>query len=271
MKYRIKSVELSVQVELPYVEKGDPSGTPLLLLHGYADSLQSFDLLMSYLPDSIRAIALTQRGHGDATRPPGGYRPRDTAADIAEFLDALQIESTVIAGGSRGGFAARRFAIDHPRRTLGLVLLGAPFELRDKPKVWEMWESVISRLSDPVDPQFVRDFQNSTHTLPVPEEFLQTAVTESLKLPAHVWRATMEGFLEKEASENLSAIRAPTLIVWGDQDSFIPLSDQKKLANGIEDSHLVVYPGVGHVVYWETPQRVASDMAAFIQDHVRSG
>ena len=55
----IKSVELPNRVELPYVDQGDPSGVPLLLLHGYADSWRSFELVLPHLPRSIRGIALT--------------------------------------------------------------------------------------------------------------------------------------------------------------------------------------------------------------------
>ena len=266
MDYRTKLTELSNRVKLPYVEQGDPSGVPLLLLHGYADSWRSFELVLPYLPDSVRAIALTQRGHGDASQPPEGYRPHDFSADLAKFMDVLQLESAVIAGGSSGGFAARHFAVDYPERTLGLVLLGSPFTLQDKPGVLELWESNISKLKDPVDPRFVREFQESTHVRPVPEAFLRTMVNESLKVPALVWRSTGEGLLEDDSSEDLAKIKAPTLIIWGDQDSIVPLSDQEKLKAGIEGSRLVVYPGVGHAIYWEEPGLVASDIIVFIKE-----
>ncbi len=269
MDYQTKLAELSNQVKLPYVEQGAPSEVPLLLLHGYADSWRSFELVLPYLPDSVRAIAFTQRGHGDASRPPEGYRPHDFAADLAEFMDVLQLESAVIAGGSSGGFAARRFAVDYPERTLGLVLLGSPFTLQDKPGLLELWESNISKLTDPVEPRFVREFQESSHVRPVPEAFLHTMVNESLKVPARVWRSTFEGILEDDSSENLAKIKASTLIIWGDQDTFVPRSDQEKLTAGIEGSRLVVYPGVGHAVYWEEPGHVASDIVAFIKEHAR--
>ena len=269
MEVRIKSVELSSQVKLLYAEQGDPTGVPLLLLHGYADSWRSFELVLPYLPDSVRTIALSQRGHGDASRPPEGYRPHDFAADLAEFMDILQLESSVIAGGSSGGFAARRFAVDYPERTLGLILLGSPFTLHDKPGVLELWESTISKLTDPVDPRFVRDFQESTHVRPVPENFLHTVVNESLKVPARVWRSTLEGLLEDDSSESLARIKAPTLILWGDQDTVVPLSDQEKLTAEIESSRLVVYPDVGHAIYWEEPSQAASDIGVFIKEHIR--
>ena len=91
-------------------------------------------------------------------------------------------------------------------------------------------------------------------------------IEESLKVPARVWRATLEGLLEEDSSENLGKIKAPTLIIWGDQDAVVPLSDQEKLAAAIECSRLVVYPGVGHAIYWEAPGQVAADIGAFIKE-----
>jgi pimeloyl-ACP methyl ester carboxylesterase len=90
-------------------------------------------------------------------------------------------------------------------------------------------------------------------------------VQENLKVPARVWRATFEGLLEDDTFGELNKINAPTLIVWGDQDAFLPRADQETLKAGIMGSRLVVYPGAGHAVYWEEPDRVASDLAAFIE------
>ena len=119
-----KSVDLPNQVRLPYAEQGDPSGLPVLLLHGFADSWRSFGLVLPHLPESIRAFALTMRGHGDASRPTSGYGIRDFAADLAAFQDAIHLPMAVIVGHSIGAGVALRYAIDHPERTMGLVLIG---------------------------------------------------------------------------------------------------------------------------------------------------
>jgi pimeloyl-ACP methyl ester carboxylesterase len=268
MEPAVKAIELPNRVKLPYAEQGDPSGIPLLLLHGFADSWRSFELVLPYLPESIHAFALTQRGHGDASRPATGYGSRDFAADLAAFMDALHIEAAVIAGGSSGGFVARRFAIDHPHRVLGLVLLGSPLTLRDKPGVLEMWDSTMSKLTDPVDPGFVREFVESAFARPVPRAFLETLVEESLKVPARVRKATFEGLLEDDSAEELGRIKSPALIVWGDRDAILPRSDQETLAAAIADSRLVVYPGAGHALYCEDPGRSASDIVRFVEEHV---
>ncbi|MGH9818296.1 MAG: alpha/beta fold hydrolase, partial [Candidatus Acidiferrales bacterium] len=76
----------------------------------------------------------------EATRPAAGYGTRDFVADLLAFMDALHLEAAVIAGGSSGGFVARRFTIAHPERTLGLVLIGSPAMLRNKPAV-RNWSS----------------------------------------------------------------------------------------------------------------------------------
>lgn len=264
----IKSVELPNQVKIPYVELGDPSGIPLVFVPGYGDSWQTFELVLPYLPKSIRAFALTQRGHGDASRPASGYHTHDFVEDLAAFMDILGLEAAVIAGGSSGGFVTRRFAIDHPERTLGLVLMGSPFTMRGKPAVSEIWDSTISKLTDPIDSGFVHNFQRSFLTQPVPQAFLESLEQEILKIPARVWKATFEGLLEDDSSEELGKIKAPTLIVWGDQDSVLPISDQEKLAAAIVDSQFVVYPGAGHVFYWEEPDRFAADLVNFIENLV---
>lgn len=89
MAHVIKSVELPSKVVLLYVEQGIISGIPILFLHAVADSWHSFERLLPHLPESIHAIALTQRGHGDASRPEKGYRPCDFAADLLAFMEIL--------------------------------------------------------------------------------------------------------------------------------------------------------------------------------------
>jgi len=264
----IKSVKLPNGVNLPYVEQGDASGVPMLLLHGITDSWRSFERVLPHLPESIHAFAISQRGHGDVDRPAAGYRPHDFAADLFAFMDALELGPAVIAGHSMGSSVAQRFAIDHPGRTLGLVLVGALTTWRNHPDFVALWNSVISTLTDPIDPDFVREFQESTLAGSVPPTFLEAVVEESLKLPARVWRASLlEGLLEADFSEELRKIKAPTLIVWGDQDS-LTQSGQEALMAAIAGSQLVVYPGVGHGLHWEKPERFAADLAAFTENHV---
>ena len=259
----IKSVELPNRVKLQYVEQGDPSGVPVVLLHGVTDSWRSFELVLPRLPESIHAFALTQRGHGDADRPASGYHPRDFAVDLAAFMDVLGLGQAVLVGHSMGSYAAQRFAMDHPEHTLGLVLMGSFTNWRDNPVVAEFWEEALSKLTDPIDQEFMREFQGSPLMEPA---FLETVVREALKVPARVWREAWKVLMDTDHSGELCKIEAPTLIVWGDQDELIPRSEQDALAAAIAGSQLVVYPGIGHGLHWEEPERFANDLVAFVEN-----
>ncbi len=262
MATRVHSVTLANGITLQYVEQGDPSGIPMLLLHGVTDSWRSFEPVLSFMPASIRAFALTQRGHGDASRPPTGYRYTDFAADAAVFMDAMGLESAVIVGHSMGRAIAQRFAIDQPGRTLGLVLMGAFAGDAENPIVVEVAEAV-SMLTDPIDPGFVREFQVSTLAQPVPPEFLETIVQESLKVPARVWRAAFVGLREDDVAAELGKINAPTLVVSGDRDGFGSMREVEVRTRQIPGARLAVYHGAGHGFHWEEPARFAADLAAF--------
>lgn len=259
------AIELRTGVTIEFAEQGDRSGTPLLLLPGLGDSWHSFKPVLEHLPDSIQAFALTLRGHGDSTHPSEGYGFRHFAADIEGFMDALALPAAVVAAHSASGFFAQRLALDHPRRVLGLVFVASPLTLRHHAGLREAWSSTFSRLTDPIDPSFVRDMQASTLAKPVPQEFFEKLVAEAVKVPAHVWKQAFGYLLEEDLVVELGKIDAPTVMVWGDRDAILSRADQDALVAAIKGARLVVYPGAGHSPHWEEPSRFASDLARFVE------
>lgn len=260
----VKSVTLRTGVKLQYAEQGDATGIPVILLHGYTDSWRSFELVFPLLPKSIHAFALTQRGHGNSDHPASGYRPSDFSADVAAFMDALKLKRAVIVGHSMGSQVGLRFVMDHPERTSGLLLVGAFRTVHGHVGVKELWDTTISKMADPVDVKFVREFQQSTLHKPIPATFLDAAVQESAKVPARVWRSAMAGLMETDFSSEFTRIKLPTLIVWGDQDLFCSRKDQDFLTTAIKGARLLIYSGTGHAPHWEEPERFAADVMAFV-------
>ena len=247
------------ELELPYVEQGDPDGLPVVLLHAWLDSRRYFDQLMARLPERIRAFAFDQRGHGDAAKPADGYGLRDFADDIGAFMDAVGLDAAVLVGASSGGYVAQRFAIDDPGRTLGLTLLGSPRSLRGpRPRFADM----VATLEDPIDAACVRDLTEGMVAREVPEAVTEVLCEESLKVPARVWRDAFEGLLAAEPPLDTGRISAPTLIVWGARDSLLPRADQEAMAAETPGARLVIYADVGHLPVIEAPDRVAADLTA---------
>ena len=134
------------RVSLSSAATGDPAGPALLLLPGPTDSWRSYEPVLEHLPASVRAIVVSQRGHGDSDKPPTGYRVQDFAVDVPMLLDALGIERAVLAGHSGSCLVARRVALDHPERVAGLVLEASPTTLRGHAGLTEFVESVVSIL-----------------------------------------------------------------------------------------------------------------------------
>jgi len=265
MTDEVEAVEVGDGLRLEYVRQGDPDGIPVLLLHGNTDSWRAWELLLPHLPPSIRAFAISQRGHGDSARPDHGYTMAGFAGDVSAFMDALAIDAAVVVGHSSHGLVAQRFAIDEPERTLGLVSISAPATVRDKQGIRDL-VTELAAVTDPLDPNYVREFQAGTFTLPISEAFVEAVLSETLKVPAHVWRASFEGLLDEDVSPQRHRIRLPTLLLWGDEDPLVGRAEQEAMLAQIAHAALVVYPGVGHSPQWEVPERVARDLAAFVGD-----
>lgn len=248
---------------LDYVEQGVRSGTPVIALHGVTDSWRSFQPLLPHLCPTLRLFALSQRGHGDSERPAQGYRPRDFAADVLRLMDTLGLPRAVIVGHSMGGVNALRFAIDHPRRVLGLVLAGSVPAFGGNPGLVDWWQRDVAALRDPIARSFARDFQLGTLAQPVPPAYLKTVVDESLKVPARVWRACFDGFMTEDLRGDLGRIDAPVLVVRGGRDAICTEADQLQLAAAIRGAEVKIYDAAGHAMHWEEPQRFARDLHAF--------
>jgi non-heme chloroperoxidase len=190
---------------------------------------------------------------------------------VDAFMDAVGIEEATLVGSSSGGLIAQRVALDYPHRVSRLVLIGSPTTLLNNEAVRELGEEMLAALEDPIPPEFVREFQESTIHHPVPEEFLAGLASETLKALACVWRDYWEGvLLTVDDTARLGEIGAPSLILWGERDAFLPREEQERTVAAIPDATLRVYPETGHAVAWERPEWVARDLEAFIKETPRA-
>ena len=257
-----RSAVVGPDVRLEYVETGDSTGLPVIFLHGVTDSWMSFEGTLEHLPESIRAIALSQRGHGNSSRPASGYLMDDFSGDVLRFMDALELSAAVIVGHSMGGFVAQRFAADHPDRTRGVVMMGSAPGMARNSVVRDML-SALDAMVDPIDPAFVREFQASTLARPIDPALFHAVVAESLKVPVRVWRDAFRGFLDVDHDAILGRIQAPAIVAWGSCDAIFSGDEQAALRDAIPGARLVTYTGGGHAFHWEDPATFAADLTAF--------
>ena len=200
-----------------------------------------------------RVLTWDLRGHGQSGSPEGPYRLADLAADLRSMLDRERIARAVVLGHSAGGVIAMQFALDHPQRAAGLVLVGTASECNQK--AFEFYEQLASHrraARHGAGPQAPRSGL-------APEEL--TAPAEPIAF-AKVARAM--GNLQREPlTPRLGEIRCPTLIVVGDKD-FLGAGGSVILSRRIAGAELHILPERGHGVFLEDPAGFNALVEAFL-------
>lgn len=261
---RFADVQLPTGVRLRYAEQGDPAGPPLILLHGLTDSWFSFSPVLPALAARHHVYALDQRGHGDSGRPAQGYAMADFAADVLAFMDAMDLPQAALAGHSMSTFVALEAAGTAPGRVTRLALIGGAASPRNA--VTEELLGMFADLTDPVPVELAREFQVGTTHTPLDPAFLERVVGESRKVPARVWRDALAGMLACDSAARLGQISAPTLLLWGEQDTIFGRADQEALLAGLAQATLKAYPATGHALHWERPAQAAQDLGDFVAE-----
>jgi pimeloyl-ACP methyl ester carboxylesterase len=248
---------------LAYVELGTGDGTPLILLHGYTDNSRSWSLPAPFLGD--RPIyALDLRGHGASDAPDCCYGIDTLAHDVVAFMDAKGIERADLVGHSLGSMTAALVAATDPERVGKLVLVSTALRLPEGSGDW-LRENVPA-LQHPIDPdsQFMLDwYWNPT---PVDEDFLTRERSESAATPQQVWNGVLVGLSIADWSALAPQIEAPTLVLWGDQDSLFGAPEQEALRTALPAARFETFEGLGHNMFWEQPERAGRLIADFLDE-----
>jgi len=259
-EFRFGLIPLGTGVTLHYAEKGEKAGTPVLFLHGYVDSWRSFAEVIETLPREYRAVAIDLRGHGDSDKPECCYAVEDFAQDLLLFMDALGLHKANLVGHSMGSFIAQSLAVRCPGRVERLVLVSSAPGTAGNAVLLEI-KPRIDALRDPIGRNFAAEFQAPSN--PVSAGFLEMIISETMKVPAHVWRSAFSELLQLDHWPILRNINAPTLIAWGNQDQIFTRRDQEVLLSQIPHSRLEEFDA-GHALHWEKPTEVAAALKNFL-------
>ena len=261
---RFGHADLATGIRIRYAEAGDPSAEPIIMLHGYSDSWYSFSPIMPLLESRYRLLALDQRGHGASEQPVSGYGLRDLAEDVVAFMDEMKIGRATIVGHSMGSLVAQQLGLIAPERIERLVLIGSGTDFEQMNDL-DAFAEIVNGLTDPVSLEFIRGFQESTIHHPVPKEFLDSAIGESTRLSARVWKALLHGMLATPPADGLGEKGIPTLLIWGENDSVFPKANRDALAERLPAAERIDYEDTGHATHWERPEQFAEDLDDFIR------
>ncbi len=269
-------LDLPNGVRVHYRDQGKPTGQPLVLLHGFSASLHTWEPWVRELGGDYRIVSLDLPGHG-LTRTPEGYAlsTEGNVAVVQGVARALELKPFVLAGNSMGGGVAWNYALAHPDRLKGLVLVNAAGWPRSEAP--DSQPLAFRLMGNPVGRALLRNLNPRPVAGPgLKDAYLdESLVTEAL-IDRHVdfarapgRRALLLAPRERPRTptrpETFAAIATPTLVIHGDEDRLIPVADGRALAGAIPGARLITYPKVGHVPMEQIPQRSAADVRAFVE------
>lgn len=257
-----------------YRDEGPRNAPAILLLHGSNADLHTWQPWVDRLKARYRIIRVDQRGHGlTGAAPNGDYRPDAYADDVAALAAHLKLDRFILAGNSMGGGIAARYAMQHPERLAGLVLIdagGAPVKREGSGNLGFTIARipVLNRLAFQVMPRSVieKSFRQSVSNQAVATPETIDRYFELARYPGNR-DATLARFSQPMSAFSPEAIRAltvPTLVMWGAEDKLIPLAAGRWFKRMLPNARLVAYPGIGHLPMEETPDRSAADLSTFV-------
>jgi pimeloyl-ACP methyl ester carboxylesterase len=269
---------------MPYVKakdgteiyyEGSGQGTPFLFLSETACDGAVWNIYQTpEFSRDYRVVTVDYRGTGLSGKPPAKYSTEMFADDAVAVLDHLGLEGAVVCGHSMGGRVAQLVALNHPRKVSKLILAssgaahpgdtGIPLRIAKEMVEWG-YEKYVRDHTIVVGwtEVYARNHMNLI------EKYLQVRMANLC--PVEFYFRHVLARQEHDTSARLKDIKAPTLIIVGDDDHFV-VSDLSHragadiLAKGIPNSRLIVLPGERHSYFYTEPEKVHGMIREFLKD-----
>ncbi|MEL7533323.1 MAG: alpha/beta hydrolase [Bacteroidota bacterium] len=258
--------------EVHYRDQGQ--GEALLLLHGMGASLHTWDTWTNALQDSFRVIRVDLPAYGlTGARPDHDYSLDAYINFIHDFVERLGLDSVSIAGNSLGGAIAWNYAAAHPQKVNKLILIdawGFPNPNREATLGVRLARTpVLQNIVRYVTPRSL--IEKSMYEVYGDDSKVSEAVIDRY-YEMMLAQGNREAFIARQDSpfpfigERLAEVYHPTLLLWGEEDAWIPLSTADSFLQALPNAQLITYPGVGHLPMEEIPTQTAADARRFLEE-----
>lgn len=252
--------------------KREGSGFPLVLVHGTGAILQTWDEWAPFFKDSFEVIRMDIPAFGlTGPRADGDYSIEMYVNFINNFVEAIGIDSFLIAGNSLGGEIVWQYALHYPDKVGKMVLLDPAGIVQDQKKIHTLAfrlarnEKLTGMVTNFGTKYLVRNAINDIY-------YDKSKVKDEKVHQYHI--ATLregnrKAFISRvqnityEPEEILQKIQTPTLVLWGDYDKLIDVGMAEKYKNNLPNVEVIIYKNIGHVPMEEIPEQSAADVMRF--------
>jgi len=258
---------------LRYVRAG--SGPAVVLVHGFASSLYTWKDVIPALAAAHDVVALDLPGFGQSDQP-ADLSFEDFPRAVLGLMDHLGIETAALVGNSMGGAIAAIVAAERPERVAALVLIDAAgFNLgpSERPRMvsfaMSRAGSLLARLPGKrlvVEASLRQVFHDASRITPERLSEYLAAANRPGTFPAIRSLGASPGDRQAVVAQSLPRIQARALVLWGDDDRWIPIAHADRFVAAIPGARKVVIPACGHVPQEEKPEDVARLLLAFLAE-----
>lgn len=257
-------------VRLRLRDTGPRDAPAVILLHGFGSSLDTWEPWAKTLSGKYRVIRFDLPGFGlTGADPTGDYTDARTMGIIIALMDQLRVERAAFIGNSLGGRIAWNFAASHPDRVSDLVLISPDgfaspgFEYDKPPRVPLMMQALPyiaprNMLRTSLAAGYARPQALSEATLTRYRDMLLAPGVRSAML------ARMGEVVLRDPVPTLARIKAPTLLLWGEMDAMIPISNAADYLRALPTAKLVRLPNLGHLPFEEAPDEALAPVERFL-------
>lgn len=231
---------------------------PAILIHGAGGNCLHWPPSVRRL-SGMRIFAPDLPGHAKS----GGIGRQsilDYAGVILDFMRALTISKAIVIGHSMGGAIALHIGIHNPRNVLGLGLLGAGARMRVNP---ELLDNSATAATLPLALKFI---EQNAYCERTERRIRSQAMQQMSAVRPTVLHGDFLACNNFDEFENTGKVRAPSLVICGDEDKFTPLRYSEYLAAAMKNARLLRVEQAGHMVMLEKPEIVAAALAEFVSE-----
>jgi 3-oxoadipate enol-lactonase len=239
-------------------------GFPLVFVHGFTTTSEFWKEQVEEFSKSYRVIRMNLPGHGPSPAPTSrGYRIEDFVEDVARVFQELSVDRAVLIGLSMGGIIAQKTAVKYPHLVKALVLVDTTAHGTGADATADAFLAVVDKRGANKAIQDLSDLSFGSSATPALIEWARREVIQS---PEFVARAAIRSISDTDTRSSLSQIKAPTLVIAGEEDRVTPPGESEILAKGIRNSTLSIIPEAGHFSMLEKPAAFNRILKRFLDE-----
>lgn len=240
-----KEIEID-GLKVVYEVTGKEDGFPVVLLHGWGCNHTTVRSIAACLQSGMRIYNVDLPGHGNSSEPSEVWGTADFAAFIKKLIERLGLENPSIIGHSFGGRTAVALASDFPFHKIVLVDAAG---IKPRRSLNYYYKVYSYKLAKKLSLSFLGKEKGERFV----DRMRQKKGSADYNSSSPMMRAIMSKCVNEDLRNIMPAIKSPTLLIWGENDTATPLSDAKLMEKQIPDAGLVAFPGCGHYSFLDNP------------------